>query len=68
MSFTFKKGTLFLLRYLYFYTLSMLCRQRVSNERHFITSSMNMQYSTKKNCYTMYIMVHFVYFVDICGM
>ena len=48
MSFTFKKWTLFLLHYLYFYTLSMLCRQRVSNERHFITSSLNMQHSTEK--------------------
>lgn len=68
MSFTLKKWTLFLSHYLNLYTLSMLCRQRVCNERHFITSSLNMQHSTeKKNCYTMYIMVHFLYFVDICG-
>lgn len=68
MSFTFKKWTPFLLHYSYFYTLSMLCRQRGSNERHFITSSLNMQHSPEKKkivipCtlwYTSYTLLIFV--------
>lgn len=65
-SFTFKKWTLFLLQYLYFCILSVLHRQRVSNERCFITSSWNMQHSTEKfviPCtlwYTSYTLLIFV--------
>jgi hypothetical protein len=67
MSFTFEKWTLFLFQYLYFYTLSMLCRQRVSKERHFVTSSVNIQHSTEKKIvipcilwYTSYTLLIFV--------
>jgi hypothetical protein len=67
MSFTLKKWTLFLSHYLNLYTLSMLCRQRVCNERHFITSSLNMQHSTEKKIvipcilwYTSYTLLIFV--------
>ena len=54
MSVTLKKWTLFLFHYLNFYTLSMLCRQRVSNERHFITSSLSMQHSNEKKKILLY--------------